>query len=56
MEICYMGLEAHIFCGSVFAKELESLIKRILDLPRPDREESDGGHWTSNGVSVRAVR
>jgi hypothetical protein len=56
MENCYRGLEAHVFCGSVFAKELESLIERILDLQRPEREENDGGHWTSYGVSVRAVR
>jgi hypothetical protein len=33
-------------------KELESLIERILDLPLPDQEENDGGHWTRDGVSV----
>jgi hypothetical protein len=31
-------------------------MEEILDLPRPDQEENDGGHWTSDGVSVRAVR
>jgi len=24
----------------------------ILDLPQPDQEENDGGHWTIDGVSV----
>jgi hypothetical protein len=31
-------------------------MEEILDLPQPDQKENDGGYWTSDGVSVRAVR